>query len=631
MACVQPRNEIEVDLPALQAIYRRERDRRIRPDGEGQFLEVSNGFAGFGETDPYSPPIERAAISQDIDVAILGGGFAGMMSAAHLKQEGVENFRIIELAGDFGGTWYWNRYPGAQCDIDSYCYMPLLEETGYMPTQKYAFSPELFEHCKRIGRHFGLYDKALFGTLTRSLRWDEAIKSWHVETNRGDDIRARFLIMAAGSFNRPKLPGIPGIMDYKGHAFHTSRWDYAYTGGKDTNQLTKLADKRVAIIGTGATAVQCIPHLGRHAGHLYVIQRTPSAVDARNNRPTDPEWVKTLKPGWQQERRDNLHQAVRFGLPDDVQDLVCDGWTAINSALARHVGKHMRGEISTDELEAARELEDYRYQEKLRRRVDATVDDPDLREKLKAWYRFNCKRPTFNDDYLETFNRDNVTLIDVSDDKGVERITEKGLIAAGREIEVDCIIYASGFEVTSSIRRRLGIETIKGRDGRSLYDYWKDGFRTFYGYMADGFPNQFFTGYTQGAVAANLTLMLDHQTTHIAHIIGETIRRGARTVEATPEAVEYWQDEMREHRASNDAFFAECTPGYYNNEGGAVRRSYVGEVYAPGVAAFNALLKAWRDRGDLGGLALDGVAAPAPVRPAKAETKASSDAHIPAP
>lgn len=612
MVCVQPSNDIDIDLPALREIYRRERDRRVRPDGEEQYLETSDRLADYAEDDPYSPPVERDPLMLDLDVAILGGGFAGMMSAAHLHKVGVTNVRIIEMAGDFGGTWYWNRYPGAQCDIDSYCYLPLLEETGYMPKEKYAYSPEIFEHCQRIGRHFDLYDKALFGTIVRSLRWDEAIKRWRVATNRGDDLRARFLIMATGPFNRPRMPGIPGILDFKGHSFHTSRWDYAYTGGDNTGGLTKLADKRVAIIGTGATAVQCISHLGRHAKHLYVVQRTPSAVDVRNNKPTDPEWFKSLQPGWQAERRENLHQAVRFGLPPDVEDLVCDGWTAINGALAKHMSRYLRGEITEAELEDARELEDYRYQEKLRRRVDATVDDPDRREKLKAWYRFNCKRPCFNDDYLATFNRDNVSLIDVSDTRGVERITEHGFVAGGVEHEVDCIIYASGFEVTSSMKRRLGMEIVEGRDGRSLFDHWKDGFRTFHGYMADGFPNQFFTGYTQGAVAANLTLMLDHQTHHIAYIIGETLKRGAATVEPTFEAVEYWQAVMRKHRFTNEKFFAECTPGYYNNEGGAVKRSYVGEVYAPGIAAFNALLQAWRDKSDLGGLALDGIAAPAP-------------------
>jgi cyclohexanone monooxygenase len=335
-------------------------------------------------------------------------------------------------------------------------------------------------------------------------------------------------------------------------------------------------------------------------------------VDERNNCPTDPNWVKTLRPGWQAERRENLHQAVRFGLPPEIEDLVCDGWTAINGALAQHTGRFLRGEITQETLDAARELEDYRYQEKLRLRVADAVHDPEKREKLKAWYRFNCKRPTFNDDYLDTFNRENVSLIDVSDTRGVERITENGFVAGGVGYEVECIIFASGFEITSSMKRRLGIETITGRDGRSLYDYWKDGFRTFHGHMSDGFPNQFFTGYTQGAVDANLTLMLDHQTEHLAYIISETLRRGAATVEPTSEAVEYWQGVMRRHRQKNDAFLAECTPGYYNNEGGAVKRSHVGESFAPGVAAFNTMLRSWRDNGDLAGLSLDGIAAPPP-------------------
>lgn len=612
MVCRHPGIEIEIDLPSLKEKYRFERDRRIRPDGEDQYVETADTYAEYAEEDSYSKPIEREAVSLETDVAIIGGGFAGMMAGASLAEKGVTDFKIIDMAGDFGGTWYWNRYPGAQCDIDSYCYMPLLEETGYMPSEKYAYSPEIFRHCQRIGSYFNLYDKALFDTIVRGLRWDEGIKRWRVDTDRGDDIRARFLIMAAGSFNRPKLPGIPGITKFKGHSFHTSRWDYAYTGGDNTGGLDKLAEKRVAIIGTGATAVQCIPHLGRSAKQLYVIQRTPSAVDVRNNKPTDPEWYNSLAPGWQAERRANLHQAVRFGLPPEIEDLVCDGWTAINGALSSHNSRFLRGEISAEELDAARELEDYRYQEKLRRRVDATVDDPETREKLKAWYRFNCKRPTFNDDYLDTFNRDNVALIDVSDSRGLERITETGFVANGESLEVDCIIYASGFEVTSSMKRRLGIDRVEGRNARSLYEYWQEGFRTFHGFMADGFPNQFFTGYTQGAVAANLTLMLDYQTSHIAHIISETLSRGAETVEPTGEAVEYWQDEMQKHRQSNEAFFAECTPGYYNNEGGKVRRSYVGEAYGPGIEVFNALLSDWRERGDLAGLALDGSAAPLP-------------------
>jgi len=295
----------------------------------------------------------------------------------------------------------------------------------------------------------------------------------------------------------------------------------------------------------------------------------------------------------------------RYGLPPGVEEPVCDGWTEINAALSAELGAFIRGELSQAELDAAREVADYRYQEKVRRRVETTVRNPDTVEKLKAWYRFNCKRPTFNDEYLDTFNLPNVTLLDVSDTQGVERITETGIVANGVEYPVDCIIYASGFEITSEMRRRLGIEVIEGRGGRSLFDYWGDGFRTFHGWISDGFPNQFFTGYTQGAVAANLTLMLDYQTQHIAHVIAQTRKRGALTVEATLEAVEHWQEVMRDHRVRNDKFLSECTPGYYNNEGGAVKRSHLGESYAPGVAAFTALLEGWRDQGDLWGLKLE--------------------------
>jgi cation diffusion facilitator CzcD-associated flavoprotein CzcO len=598
----------DLDLAALKERYRRERDKRLRPEGEDQYVEVSGDFADYWDVDPYSPPVVRDPICEDTDVVVFGGGFAGLMAASNLRRVGVDNFRIIEFGGDFGGTWYWNRYPGLHCDNEAYCYLPLCEETGYVPRQKYASGPEIFEHCQRIGRHFNLYERALFGTKIESLRWHEPSHRWRLTTNRGDDIRARFVIMCSGPFNRAKLPGIPGIKDYRGHSFHTSRWDYDYTGGGPAGGLSKLADKTVAIIGTGATALQAIPHLAEGAKHLYVFQRTPSAVDVRENRPTDPEWAASLKPGWQVDRQENFNAAVWEGLKPGVDDLVCDGWSEINRNMLDVIDAFRRGDVSLQELNDRREHEDYRYQEKLRRRVDSIVTDRETAEKLKAWYRFNCKRPTFSDDYLPTFNRANVTLIDVSGSPGVERITEKGLIANGVEYPVDCIVYASGFEVTTSIKRRMGIDVVEGRDGLSLYDHWKDGFKTYHGFTTHGFPNQFFTGYTQGGVSVNLTTMLHQQTGHIAYIIAETIKRRAGTVEVSEEAVAYWQGVMAEHRIKTDEFLMECTPGYYNNEGGSVRRSHIGEVYGPGINAFNGLLKDWREDGGMEGMLLDGKA-----------------------
>jgi cyclohexanone monooxygenase len=604
MSCEPTRTPKNVDIAALRERYHCERDKRVRPEGERQYVETSEDFSDFYEVDPYSPPVERDPISEDLDVAILGGGFAGLLTAARVKEAGIGNIRIIEMGGDFGGTWYWNRYPGVQCDIESYCYVPLLEEVGYLTKHRYSYGGEIFEQCQRIGRHFGLYEKALFGTMVRSLRWDASIQRWRVSTNRGDELRARFLVMASGPYNRPKLPGIPGINDFTGHSFHTSRWDYEYTGGDTTGGLHKLADKRVAIIGTGATAVQVVPFLGQYSKHLYVFQRTPSTIDDRGNRLTDPEWAKTLTQGWQAERQKSFHIATFEQLYPGMPDLVCDGWTEINRNLQATLAKMGNPKISMEEYLALREREDYQVMERLRERIDSIVKDKETAEKLKPYYRFLCKRPCFNDDYLPTFNRPNVTLVDVSDTRGVERLTEKGVVAHGVEYEVDCIVYASGFEITTEMKRRVGIETVEGRDGRSLYDHWANGFRTLHGFMTHGFPNQLFTGFIQGGVSVNVTVMYDQQARHMAYIIKEALARGAKTVEPTQDAQDAWVKTMRETEVSMEAFLRDCTPGYYNNEGGKVIRSHLGEVYGPGFYPFTELMEAWRNTGNMEGLVL---------------------------
>ena len=605
MTCETVRNPTDFDLRALRLRYDQERDRRIREDGEAQYVEVAADYADYYETDPWSPPVDREPISEDIDVAVLGGGFAGLMAGAHFRQDGIDSFRIIEMGGDFGGAWYWNRYPGVQCDTESYCYLPLLEELNYMPKEKYAYGVEIYEHCQRIGQHFSLYEKALFGTIVRSVRWDEELQRWCITTDRGDDIRARFMIMSSGPYNRPKLPGIKGLDRFRGHTFHTSRWDFDYTGGDTNGGLTKLADKKVAVIGTGATGSQCIPHIGRDAGHLYVFQRTPSAVDVRNNKLTDPAWANSLKPGWQRERQANFHAATFDGFPAGMEDLVCDGWTEINRNLSAKWAALPEAERTPEKRLELLELEDYGYQERVRRRVHAFVRDDAVADKLKAYYRFLCKRPTFHDEYLQTFDRDNVTLIDVAATQGVEEVTEKGIIAGGVEYEVDCIIFASGFEVTTSMKRRVGIDTLEGRDGLSLYDHWQDGFKTLHGFTTRGFPNMFFPGFVQGGVTVNVTHMYDKQTEHIAYMIRQALDREAGTIEPSAEAQSAWVKTMRDTEVSNKAFLMACTPGYYNNEGGKTMRSHLGEVYGPGFAAFTRLIRDWRDEGNLQGMVFE--------------------------
>jgi cyclohexanone monooxygenase len=606
--CQPTQTPADIDIDALSERYKREREKRLRKEGSKQYVEMKDEFEEYYDVDPHTPVVPREPIAEDIDVAVLGGGFAGLLSAAQLKQAGVDDVRIIEKGGDFGGVWYWNRYPGIQCDNESYCYVPLLEELNFIPSKKFADGAEIFEHCRRIGKHYGLYDGAIFSTQVTGLRWDEDVKRWRIGTDRGDDIRARFVVMASGGFHRPKLPGIPGIKDFKGHSFHTSRWDYEYTGGDTTGGLDKLADKKIAVVGTGATGIQVIPFLGEYAEHLYVFQRTPSTVDERNNTATDQNWANSLQPGWQKERQRNFHSWTFEGMAPGQPDYVCDFWTELGRNTAgRVLALDDPAAITPEQFMAIREEENYKLMERLRRRVESLIDDPDTADALKPYYHFLCKRPCSNDDYLPTFNRPNVTLVDVSDSKGVERATEKGLVANGVEYEVDCIIYASGFEITTDISRRYSIDAIEGRDGASLFDSWRDGFKTFHGLTSRGFPNQFYTGFTQVGISANICANYELQGEHIAYVISQALARGATTVEPSQEAQDGWCRTVKETFVDNSAFDAECTPGYYNNEGGGGGegiKSHLGEPYGPGFYAFGDLLKEWREKGDLDGLEL---------------------------
>ena len=597
--------DLDFDPDALRERYRQERDKRLRDDGENQYLEAAENFAHYADEDPYTAQTPREAIKRDVNVVVVGGGFSGLMAAARLKERGVEDVLLIEAGGDFGGTWYWNRYPGAQCDIESYCYLPLLEETGYMPKEKYSFAPEIFEHTRRVGEYFGLYELALFQTRVKDAAWQEDRKRWRLTTDRGDVLDARFLIQATGPANRPKLPQIPGIDRFKGHSFHTARWDYEYTGGDHQGNLHKLADKRVGIIGTGATAIQCIPFLGKHAKDLYIFQRTPSSVDLRGNSQTDPEWYAGQKPGWQRERRENF-AAVLAGQNFTV-DLVADGWTDI----ARRIGLSLMnrrtdaGNLDMEEISLRSEIADFQKMNEIRSRVDAEVGKADAAEALKPWYRQFCKRPTFNDDFLTTFNRDNVHLIDVSASKGVDGITEKGVLANGEEIELDCLIFATGFEITTSAHRRVDFDT-RGRNGQSLYEHWGEGFRTLHGLSSHGFPNWFTIGINQNGLSPNMTAMFDDQAVHVSYIIDEVQKRGATTIEVDAEAEKAWVEEIVRLAGGGNAEFLEaCTPGYYNREGQVGKGvSMQNSPYAPGINAFNDLLARWRETGTLEGMTL---------------------------
>ena len=589
-----------IDAEALREKYRAERDKRLRPDGNEQYIEPVGKFAHYLE-DPYVAPTPREPLSDEVTVAFIGGGFAGLVTGARLKQAGIDSVRIIEKGGDFGGTWYWNRYPGAQCDTAAFVYLPLLEETGHMPSEKYTHAPEILDHCRRIANHFDLYDDACLSTEVTGLDWDDDAKRWIIRTNRGDEMRARYVAMGTGPLHRPKLPGIAGIECYEGHSFHTSRWDYEYTGGDPAGApLDRLGDKRVGIIGTGATAVQCIPHLARSCGELFVFQRTPSSIDVRNNHPIDPDWFETLEPGWQAKWLMNFTTLQTGGFADE--DLVMDGWTDIGKRIRDKVMSSGKEFTRENFIEAYEDSDDEKMTE-IRARVDALVHDRETAEALKPWSRQLCKRPCFHDEYLDAYNEPGTHLID-TDGKGVDRIDATGVWANGEHYELDCLIYASGFEVGTEYARRAGFDAV-GRGGEKLSEHWADGMQSLHGIHVHGFPNLFVVGPTQRAnLISHIPPNLTEAGQTIATIIAHTIDVGASEVEVTETAEHAWVERLEAGAVARMTNSPDCTPGYYNNEGQPTgRRGRLNSMgYPEGPVAYFQYIDAWRNSGDFEGL-----------------------------
>jgi cation diffusion facilitator CzcD-associated flavoprotein CzcO len=584
---------------ALRDKYRAERDKRVRDDGNSQYIEPTGRFIHFVE-DPYVAVAPREPKLAEIDVALIGAGFAGLCAGARLKDAGVEDVWLIDGAGDVGGAWYWNRYPGAMCDTAAMIYLPLLEETGHRPSAKYVRAPEIYGHARRIATHWNLYDRALFSTHVEHLAWDEQRSRWIITTDRGDRLAARYVVMGTGPLNRPKLPGIPGIETFDGHCFHTSRWDYGYTGGTyEGEPMTKLADKRVGIIGTGATGIQAIPHLARDSGQLFVFQRTPSSIDVRGNHPIDPEWFETLEPGWQQKWLMNFCTLQTGGYAEE--DLVKDGWTDITKRIYEHVVARADEGITPELLRSAYEEADDEKMVEIRARVDAIVTDGATAEALKPWYRQLCKRPCFHDEYLQSYNVPTAHLVE-TDGHGVDRIDETGVWVKGQHYELDCLIFASGFEVGTEYARRSGYETV-GRGGQTLSQYWADGMRTLHGIHLRGFPNLFLSQHAQAAnLISNITHNLSDHALTIAAVVGHAQGAGATEVEPTETAEKEWVDLIAQGRMS---FLAdpECTPGYYNNEGHPDdRTNQLAAGYPFGSVAFFTYIDGWRNSGEFAGL-----------------------------
>jgi cation diffusion facilitator CzcD-associated flavoprotein CzcO len=601
---VQHDEGADVDVVDLRSKYAIEREKRLRADGPDQYLEPTGRFEGLLE-DTYTEFVEREPLKDAVTVAVIGGGWAGLCTAAALVDAGVDDVRIIEEGGDFGGAWYWNRYPGAMCDTAAMIYLPLLEETGYLPSQKYTSGSENFEHAQRIANHYGLYRNAMLSTEVTSLTWRPDDSVWRITTNRGDDFTARFVSMGTGPLNRPKLPGIEGMESFRGHMFHTARWDYAYTGGDPSGaRMDRLGDKRVGIIGTGATAVQCIPHLAADAAELYVFQRTPSSIDIRNNHVLTDEYVGDLQPGWQRQWRTNFATLQTGGFANE--DLVMDGWTDIAQRIRDRIVEEVQSRSESGEamgpevfLRAYEDSDDDKMNE-IRSRVDDIVDDPETASALKPWYRQLCKRPCFHDEYLQSYNNENTHLVD-TDGQGVSHIDESGVWANGIHYELDCVVLASGFEV--NLAHSATYETV-GSGGVALSDYWSDGMVSLHGIHVKGYPNLFVVGLNQGAnLVSNVTHNLTEAGATVAAVVSHAVSTGATEVEPTQDAQDNW---VAQFDGSGVGFIgnADCTPGYYNNEGRPPgrREQLNASGYAGGPVAYFNHIQNWRSSGEFEGL-----------------------------
>jgi len=591
----QDPSEAAPSIDELREKYRQEQQKRLRPEGMAQFRELSEEL----DRDPFvEPGFTREPVVEETTVVIVGGGFAGMLTAIDLGKHGITDVRIVEKAGDFGGTWYWNRYPGCMCDVESYVYLPLLEETGFMPTEHYAGATEIFEYSKLLARQFDLYPLALFQTDVTGADWDEEAERWQVTTSRGDRLSARFLVLAGGILHKAKLPGIAGIETFEGKAFHTSRWDYGYTGGGPTEPMDKLADKRVGIIGTGATAVQVVPQVAAVAKELFVFQRTPGAVGVRNQQPTDTEWFQSLEPGWQHERIVNFTQAVTGAQPE--VNMVNDGWTELLW-------------IDTQKSSSAQEAEeleriDFEAMETIRQRIDEIVEDPETAQKLKPYWGKHCKRVCFHDDYLPAFNRPNVHLVD-TDGRGVTEMTSRGPVVGGVEYPVDLLIYASGFEVTTDLHHRLGFDPA-GRDGVKLSERWAEGAHTLHGVLASGFPNMLLISLVQGGFGTNFSHLLSESAKHVAHILEACIEEGIVVIEPEEAAEEEWLSVLLEAGMGGARYFMACTPSFYNSEQQAIdSRAARNLTYTGSLLDYVGYLERWRQNPDFEGVRMQRVEA----------------------
>jgi cation diffusion facilitator CzcD-associated flavoprotein CzcO len=531
-----------------QARYREYKEARR---GAADYMAMEGEFARYLQDVYSAPPVAREPLTDSCEVLVIGAGFGGLLLWHKLRAAGFTDVRFCEKGGDVGGTWYWNRYPGIACDVEAYSYLPLLEEMGYFPSMKFASGFEILEYCQLIAERSGFYDRCLFHTTVEKTVWDEAGARWLVHTDRGDCMQARAVVLANGILTTPKLARIEGMERFAGESFHTSRWNYH----------VDLAGKRVGIIGTGATAVQVIPELAKVVGQLVVFQRTPSTIDVRDQRATTAEEIAAWKqePGWALARRERLSRISSGRTALQGNDDYLSGKVSDFKERKQH-----ERELTPEEMISKQLDTNFRIMEQIRARVDAIVRDPRTAAALKPYYPYGCKRPTFHDEYLPTFNLPHVTLVDTAP-LGVSRITERGVVHDGVEYPLDVLVYATGFQWMATATFNM----IVGREGVSLRDKWQQGgVRTFLGLHSHGFPNLFIMSGPQGGGGQfNFILGLEAHTDYVVWMLRTMRERGAAVVDIRREPEDAYAAHCRDADIMSRPL-RDCL-SYYNGEGNA--------------------------------------------------------------
>jgi cation diffusion facilitator CzcD-associated flavoprotein CzcO len=488
-------------------------------------------------------------VTQQYDAVVVGAGFGGLVMLHRLRGLGF-TVRVFEAGGGIGGTWYWNRYPGARCDIESLEYSYQFSEELQQEwewSERYATQPEILRYIEHVADRFDLRRDVQLDTRVRAAHWDEAADRWKIETERGE-VGARFLIMATGCLSSANVPDFPGRDSFAGPTYHTGRWPH---DGVD------FTGQRVAVIGTGSSAIQSIPLIAEQAAHLTVFQRTPSYSIPAHNAPLAPEIVRRVKSDYAGFRQHNAAQPFGADFPP-------------NPVFAYHVDAAERERVYEERWQQGglgfiTAFGDLLFDhtanataaEFVRGKIHEIVRDPVVAEKLSPKQVIGCKRLCVDTGYYATFNRPNVTLVDVSETP-IEAITPRGVRVAGTEYEVDAIVFATGFDAMTGAL--LAVD-IRGAGGRTLRDKWAEGPRTYLGVGTAGFPNLFIiTGPGSPSVLANMVPAVEQHAHWIADCLAYLREHGIARIDAQPAAEDAWVGHVND--VANLTVFPSCNSWY---------------------------------------------------------------------